>query len=186
VLTITSDSDASSPVKRGVFVLQAVLCQQLPQRPKNLMITTPAPDDAKTTRERWAQHSQNPACSYCHKNLDPVGFAMEDFDAIGRHRTTENGLPIDARGGIPSLGVPDLSLNGGAALSDVVAERDELKQCFARQWVRFGLGRLEARTDAPTIAPLYDITKANGSLKDAFLALVRTEAFRQRARVKGN
>jgi hypothetical protein len=182
LLALTSDPDASSPVKRGVFVLQALLCQQLPQRPPNLQITTPVANDALTTRDRWAQHSADPNCSFCHSMLDPVGFAMEDFDAIGRYRTMENGQPVDASGGLPSLGVPDRTVTGAAQLSDVIAGRDELRACFSRQWLRFGLGRLEAQGDAAALQPVLDVARADGSIKQALLALVRTEAFRQRPR----
>ncbi len=182
ILAITSDPDASSPVKRGVFVLQSVLCQKLPQRPQNLAIMTPAPNNAVTTRERWAQHSNNPSCSFCHQMLDPVGFAMEDFDAIGRHRTTENGLPIDASGGVPSLGIADHTVTGAGQLSDVVADLDAVKACFSRQWMRFALGRLEVSADVPNLEPVMSITKSNGDLQQAFLSLVRTPAFRQRPR----
>jgi hypothetical protein len=180
LLALTSDADASSPVKRGVFVLQSLLCQKLPQRPQNLQVTTPAANDAVTTRDRWAQHSADAACSFCHRVLDPVGFAMEDFDAIGRYRTTENGHPVDASGGVPSLGIADRSLSGAAQLSDAIAARDELRACFSRQWLRFAMGRLEGRGDAAALGPVVDVVRANGSIKQALLALVRTEAFRQR------
>jgi hypothetical protein len=181
VLAVTSDVDETSPVKRGVFVLRSLLCQELPPRPNDLEIHKPAIDDARTTRDRWAQHSADPACAYCHQILDPVGFAMEDFDAIGRHRDTENGLAIDARGGIPSLGVDDGSVDGAAQLSTLVAERDELRVCFARQWTRFALGRLEAKTDAATLTSIFDVVADDGDLADAFAALASTPAFRQRA-----
>jgi len=182
ILSITSDPDASSPVKRGVFVLQSVLCQKLPQRPQNLVISTPAANNAKTTRERWAQHSSNPACSFCHQALDPVGFAMEDFDAIGRHRTTENGLPIDASGGIPSLDIPDRTVSGAGQLSDKVADLDAARACFSRQWMRFALGRLEVSADVPNLESIVSVTQSNGDLQTAFLSLARTPAFRERPR----
>jgi len=162
--------------------LQSVLCQKLPQRPQNLVISTPAANNAKTTRERWAQHSSNPACSFCHQALDPVGFAMEDFDAIGRHRTTENGLPIDASGGIPSLDIPDRTVSGAGQLSDKVADLDAARACFSRQWMRFALGRLEVSADVPNLESIVSVTQSNGDLQTAFLSLARTPAFRERPR----
>jgi hypothetical protein len=182
VLALNSVADASSPVRRGLFVLQSVLCKGVPPRPENLVITQPPQNDAITTRDRWAAHSNNPACSYCHRVLDPVGFAFEDFDAIGRHRTIENNNPVDASGGVPSVGIPDKTFSGGAALSDAIAERDELRACFSRQWMRFAMGRMEAAGDAPAITPVLNVARANGSIKQALLALVRSDAFRQRAR----
>jgi hypothetical protein len=110
---------------------------------------------------------------------------MEDFDAIGRYRTTENGQPVDASGGIPSLGVADKTVTGAGQLSDVLAERDELRACFSRQWLRFALGRLEGRGDAAALGPVVDVTRTNGTIKQALLALVRSEAFRQRPRAAG-
>jgi hypothetical protein len=98
----------------------------------------------------------------------------------------ENGHPVDASGGLPSLGIPDRTLTGAAQLSDAVAGRDELRACFSRQWLRFALGRLEAHGDEVALAPVVDVTRANGTIKDALLALVRTEAFRQRPRAAGN
>ncbi len=181
VLTVTSDTDATSPVKRGVFVLRSLLCQALPPVPTDIVIEEPPPSDAQTTRERWAQHSADPACSYCHRILDPVGFAMEDFDAIGRHRDVENGRPIDAHGGIPSLGVDDGTLEGAAELSELIADREELRRCFARQWTRFALGRREARTDEPSLTAIGDVVAGDGSLQEAFAALADSPAFRQRA-----
>jgi hypothetical protein len=182
VLALNSVPDASSPVKRGMFVIQSILCRGVPPRPENLAITTPPANDAVTTRDRWAQHSNNPACSFCHRVLDPVGFALEDFDAIGRYRKTENGLPVDASGGVPSIGVPDKTISGGAQLSEAIADRDEVRACFSRQWLRFALGRLEAAGDAAALAPIMDVTRSNGTIKQALLALVRSEAFRQRPR----
>jgi hypothetical protein len=165
-----------------MFVIQSILCRGVPPRPENLAITTPPANDAVTTRDRWAQHSNNPACSFCHRVLDPVGFALEDFDAIGRYRKTENGLPVDASGGVPSIGVPDKTISGGAQLSEAIADRDEVRACFSRQWLRFALGRLEAAGDAAALAPIMDVTRSNGTIKQALLALVRSEAFRQRPR----
>jgi hypothetical protein len=181
VLAITSDMDASSPIKRGVYVMEGVLCQKLPERPQNLAVTTPATNDAVTTRARWEQHSSNPACSFCHRALDPVGFAMEDFDAVGRHRTVENGHPVDASGGIPALGVADGSVTGAAALSDVIADRAELATCFARQWLRFTLGRMEAASDVAALQAIVAPART-ATLRDALLALVRSDQFRQRPR----
>ena len=78
------------------------------------------------------------------EQLDPVGFAMEDFDAIGRHRLEEQGQPIDAEGGIPSLGHPTGSIEGGAELALLVADSEVTQSCFSRQWLQYALGREHA------------------------------------------
>src|SRR5690606_33170987 len=103
LLTVTSKFTQTSPVHRGAFVIRDLLCGKLANPPDDLDITPPAFDPSLTTRERWAAHSADPACSSCHVRIDPVGFALEEFDAMGRHRTTENGKPVDAAGGLPDL-----------------------------------------------------------------------------------
>jgi Protein of unknown function (DUF1588)/Protein of unknown function (DUF1592)/Protein of unknown function (DUF1595)/Protein of unknown function (DUF1585)/Protein of unknown function (DUF1587) len=176
VLAATSPFDSTSPVRRGVFVLEQVLCQELPPPPPELMVSPPAPDPNATTRERWAQHSSDPSCSGCHQQLDPIGFAFEEFDAIGRYRTTENGRPVDASGGVPTIGLEDGSLLGGAALARAVAESPEAVACFARQWLRFAMGRLEVEQDEESLATV-EAALAAGSLEDALITLTTTATF---------
>ena len=105
VLTLTSHAIRTSPVNRGKWILDNVLGTPPPDPPPNI----PALDDKKTQakiatlRERMSQHRQNPACASCHNMIDPAGFALENFDAIGRWRVTgEAGLPIDASGEMPN------------------------------------------------------------------------------------
>jgi hypothetical protein len=174
LLTATSKFSETSPVLRGVFVLRNLLCVDLAPPPTDLDTTPPVLDDAMTTRERWAAHSADKACSGCHSAIDPIGFTLEGFDALGRARSEENGMPIDTSGGIPKLGLEDLT--GGREVSDAVAASAELRHCFARQWVRFGAGHLEGDAD-----PIHDIDAASAdSVHDALLTLTRSAAFRYR------
>jgi hypothetical protein len=179
VLAVTSTFDTTSPVRRGVFVLEHVLCEELPPPPEGLMITPPPPDPDATTRERWEQHSSDPTCSGCHQLIDPIGFALEEFDAIGQHRTQENGLPVDPTGGVPAIGAPDGSIVGGAALARAVAESPQAVSCFAKQWLRFTLGRLETETDDESLA-IVEAALADGSLHDALVSITATSVFTHR------
>jgi hypothetical protein len=176
VLAVTGDFEGTSPVKRGIYVLGQILCTELPPPPADLAVTPPLPDPNLTTRERWAAHSDDPACSSCHQVIDPVGFAFEEFDGIGRHRTEENGHPIDASGGVPTIGVEDGEIVGGAALAKVLAESDEMKSCVAKQWLRFSFGRLETAADEVTIGSLAAALDTE-SLREAFITIVTTDAF---------
>jgi hypothetical protein len=176
VLAVTSTFDTTSPVRRGVFVLEHVLCQELPPPPPGLMISPPPPDPDATTRERWEQHSADPTCSGCHSQIDPIGFTLEEFDAIGVYRTTENGRAIDATGGAPAIGADDGTLAGGAALARAVAESPDSVTCFAKQWLRFTLGRLETNSDDDSLATV-ETALAAGSLYDALVSLTATSAF---------
>ncbi len=179
VLAVTSTFDTTSPVARGVFVLEHILCEELPPPPPGVMISPPPPDPNATTRERWEQHSADPTCSGCHAQIDPIGFTLEEFDAIGQHRTTENGRAVDPSGGAPAIGAADGSIVGGAALARAVAESPEAVACFARQWLRFSLGRLETESDDESLA-LVEATLADGSVHDALVAITATAAFTYR------
>jgi hypothetical protein len=111
--------------------------------------------------------------------MDPPGFALEGFDGIGRHRTQENGAPIDARGGVLSLGLADGSIDGGAALARAIAESDRATTCFARQWLRFALGRLPVDADDATLEELGRVA-AEGSMVDVLLSIATSQTFRHR------
>jgi hypothetical protein len=177
ILAATSKFSETSPVLRGVYVLERLLCADLSPPPANLDITAPELDDTMTTRERWEAHSSDPACSGCHSAIDPIGFALEGYDAIGRTRTEENGLPIDTSGGIPLLGVTDIS--GGVAVAEAIAGSSDLRHCFARQWMRDGLGHLEDETvDADTLDPID--AAAETSVYEALVALTRSDRFLHR------
>ncbi|HET6583623.1 MAG TPA: DUF1588 domain-containing protein, partial [Nannocystaceae bacterium] len=179
VLAVTSTFDTTSPVRRGVFVLENVLCQELPPPPPGLMISPPPPDPNATTRERWEQHSSDELCAGCHSMIDPIGFTLEEFDAIGQHRTEENGRAVDPTGGAPAIGAADGTLVGGAALARAVAESPAAVSCFARQWLRFTLGRLETDTDDDSLATVEEALAA-GSLVDALVSITATSSFTYR------
>lgn len=181
VLTVTSKFTQTSPVIRGVYVIRNLLCQDLPSPPQNIDVTPPALDPNATSRDRWAAHSADQRCAQCHELIDPVGFTFEEFDAMGRHRTEENGLPIDSSGAILSLGVVESDLGGAADLAAVVGASPEATACLARQWLRFTVGRLEEEPDAPSVgAVAAALSGPGGSLKQGFVALTGTPAFMQR------
>jgi hypothetical protein len=180
LLALTSESTGTSPVRRGVFVLKRVLCGEIAPPPQNANVTKPPPDPNATTRERWEAHSADPVCKACHQFIDPVGFAMEDFDAMGRYRTMDNGFPVDATGGVPLFGIPKDAVEGAAELSTAIAETRELRTCFTRQWLRFALGRLEAKSDLPAAETTFEVLEDDGSLRDALIKIASSESFRLR------
>src|SRR5690606_9777345 len=95
VLASYAHSDQSSPILRGLFVRQTLLCQSVGSPPPNAG-GVPEVDPSATTRERFRQHTDDDFCRSCHQYIDGVGFGFERFDALGRLRETENGHPIDA------------------------------------------------------------------------------------------
>lgn len=180
LLAARSQSNQTSPVQRGVFVLERILCAELPSPPPSLMITPPAvTEEPRTTRDRWAAHSAEASCRTCHAAIDPVGFAFEGFDAIGRYRTEERGMPVDTRGGVPLLGIEDGAIADAAELAETIAARPEARACLARQWLRFGLGRLERDVDRESVEAVAAVESESG-LAAMLVALARTDTFRHR------
>jgi len=134
--------NAPRPVEPGPPVRPHPPCQdlKLPTTP-GLTIVVPAPDPTKTTRERFAAHSASPSCAGCHQLLDPIGFAMESFDAVGRFRTTENGKPIDTSGALVAAGDADGAFTDAAGMAALLANSKTVADCFQRQLFRFAAGR---------------------------------------------
>ena len=106
VLLSYAHSDQTSPILRGLFVRERLLCQTFGAPPPNAG-GVPEIDPDATTRERFRQHSDSPACSGCHRLIDEIGFGFESFDAVGLTREHEAGLPVDASGALS--GVNDLA-----------------------------------------------------------------------------
>ena len=146
VLATSAHSDQTSPIRRGLFVRRRLLCQEFAPPPPNAG-GVPKVDPNATTRERFAQHTQNPFCKSCHQYIDGVGFGFEAFDGAGRFRTSDSGKPIDAAGDMND--VEGFGKNTHAPFSDLsalgrtLAESDAAKTCLVKQYVRFARGRLE-------------------------------------------
>ena len=117
ILSAYSKANQTNPIARGIFVREHLLCQIPPPPPDDVELIPPEPDPNATTREIFEQHRDDPACNGCHSMFDPIGFGFENFDAVGRWRTTENDLPIDASG--------ELSAADVAGPFDGAAELDE-------------------------------------------------------------
>lgn len=177
LLTINAHSNQTSPVHRGKLVRERFLCANIPPPPPDVMIKAPEPDPSSTTRQRFAQHSADAACAGCHSLMDPVGFGFENYDGMGRYRSTEAGLPIDASGEL-SLTDIDGAFNGVAELAGKLAQSQQVRDCYATQWFRFAYGRGETDGDSCSIASLSSrFAQANGNIKELLVALSQTDAF---------
>jgi hypothetical protein len=180
VLALTAKPDESSPIYRGKFVREALLCQQLPAPPANV----PKPPEVEpdvSTRERLSQHEVDPACSGCHRMLDPIGFGFEHYDAIGRYRTSDGGKPVDARGELWATRDIDGAFEGVVELGERLAGSEEVQECVARQWFRYAIGRFEQDVDACSMQQLLALFAASEhDLNTLPRALAETDAFRYR------
>jgi hypothetical protein len=176
-----SSSGETKPVDRGRGVSEKFLCVDLPPPPPN--VTVPPVPDTKpgtTTRQRYIQHDENPACSSCHHLMDPLGFGLENYDGLARWRTTEMGATIDPSGMFVALSdQADPNFEGPVEMIDALASAPQVQQCYARQWFRFGFGRKETDADACTIKALGGaLTASSGRTKSLLLAIAQSEAFK--------
>ncbi|HRI71423.1 MAG TPA: DUF1592 domain-containing protein, partial [Polyangium sp.] len=181
VLAVTGKPNQSSPVHRGKFVRERLLCQTIPPPPNNVVATPPdlAPD--LTTRERYSEHSENPSCAGCHIKMDPIGFGFEHYDGIGLWRDAENGLPVDDTGEILDTRNIDGPFDGVVDLGRKLAESEEARQCVATQWFRYGYGRAEGADDYCTMKDLQETFAAKKfNIKELLVALTQTDSFRYR------
>ncbi|HEX2874951.1 MAG TPA: DUF1592 domain-containing protein [Polyangiaceae bacterium] len=162
----------SNPSRRGWVVTRALRCQDIPPEPLN---DVPPPTMAgMTSRGRAAVHAANAACAACHSFVDPVGFGLEHFDATGRYRETENGLPIDASGTLAPSGEP---FDGAGSLAEALLSSDDTRNCFVTQWSRFAFGRTEEEANECTRATLRDELARNDSIYELLVALTQSNSF---------
>jgi hypothetical protein len=136
-------SNDSSPVHRGKLVRERLLCQPLLPPPPGIVVQPPPLDPSKTTRDRYAAHSQVDPCMGCHRLMDPIGLGFEHFDGIGRYRADDNGLAIDATGEILDSPSSNGAFDGSGQLIDKLATSEDVRSCYARQWLRFAYGTNE-------------------------------------------
>lgn len=185
VLAVHALPDQSSPVSRGKLVREKLLCQPPPAPPPNANITPPEVDPTKSTRERFAAHTAEPSCKACHELMDPIGFVFESYDALGRYRERDGEAPIDSSGWISGSEDADGDVANARELAERLAASEQVRDCVATQWFRFGFGRFEAPADACSIAEAQEIFAASdGDLRELLVALTQTESFLQRRAIE--
>lgn len=188
-LTRKAHRNQSSPVHRGLLVRENVLCQPIDAPPADVNNVPPAPTPSTSTRERFAQHSNDPTCSGCHLLMDPIGLGFENFDALGQWRTVDGLGAVDATGEFLEV-APDLAgaFTGPVELANKLANSEEVTNCVSIQWFRFSLGRIEAGNDACSIQAIRDGFQASGgNIKTLLAQIALSDAFRNvRATAQGN
>ena len=180
VLTLTSNPTRTSPVKRGKWVLDNLLGTPPPPPPPNV----PELDDKDrnltgSLRQQLEQHRAKPACAGCHARMDPIGFGLENFDAIGAFRATDNATPIDATG---QLATGD-TFAGAAELSDLLAKNrpDDFRRCLAEKMLTYALGRGVEYYDRPAIEKIMaDLRTHDDRFSALILAVAQSFPFQNR------
>jgi hypothetical protein len=181
ILALSSYANRTSPVLRGKFVLESLLGTAPPPAPANVpgLPEAKANNQPATVRERLALHRQKPECNICHKDIDPIGFALENFDAIGAWRTAENGLTVDSVGELPS----GEKVSGAVELGKLLAgpRRADFEKNLATQLLTYAIGRGTDYYDRPTIEKIVAEAGKNGGTLPAFIdAVANSLAFQQR------
>lgn len=183
ILTITSYATRTSPVLRGKWILQNLLASPPPPPPPNvpsLKTDGKEPGKTLTMREAMTAHRANPVCAGCHARMDPIGFAMENFDADGKWRLRDNDNPIDVSGVLPD----GTKFEGMAGLKkELLRHPDQFVGAAAENLLMYALGRNVQYYDQPSIR---QIVKAAREKQYAFSTLVeevvKTPAFQMRER----
>jgi hypothetical protein len=179
VLTVTSYATRTSPVIRGKWVLENLLGAPPPPPPADVpSLKDNTVSASLPIRARLAEHRSNPACASCHRLIDPVGFSLEQFDAVGRWRTMEGGRPIDAAGGLPD----GSSFEGVAGLESALLRRPELfVRTLTEKLFIFALGRAPEESDAPAIRKIVRAARADGyRFSSLILGLTTSTPFQMR------
>jgi hypothetical protein len=189
ILTLTSVADRTSPVQRGKWVMEVLLASPPPAPPPNVPLLD---DSAKvtadgkmmTTRQRMEQHRANPQCTSCHRVIDPLGLALENFDVTGAYRIKDNEVPVDVVGDL----YDGTKMDGPAGLrSALLKHSDMFLGSFTESLMTYALGRRLEYTDMPAVrAIVREAGKKDNRFSAYVLGVVNSSAFRMAAVDSGN
>lgn len=181
-LTLSSHVNRTSPVVRGKWVMDELLCSSVPPPPPNvnLAAVSMAKEQGLTQRQALEQHRQDPTCNSCHQLMDPIGLGLENYDAIGAYRDMDAGKPIDANGQLPS----GETFVGAKELAARVAAKPEFARCVAKKLYSYALGRPPVETaghlDGPTLDALAQGLASNNSFAELASQIVTSPTFTSR------
>jgi hypothetical protein len=181
ILTLTSIAERTSPVQRGKWVMEVLLGSPPPPPPPNV----PALEETKgtaesgrplTVRERMEQHRSNPQCTSCHRVIDPLGLALENFDATGKWRIRDGGMTVDTKGQL----FDGTSIEGPDGLRDaLLRHKDVILLSFTRSLMTYALGRRVEAFDMPAVRKIIRDAEAQNYRVSAFVnGIVESDAFR--------
>ena len=198
-LTMTSKPEETSPTERGLFVREHFLCQIVPPPPPGVNTTLPALMEERpmSNRERLGIHLSNPGCAACHRLVDPIGFGLEQFDAIGRFREKQVALvfprveknkkntrregvqvqiPVDTTANI--VGLANSDFNNAAEAGRILADSAVCQRCVVKQYFRYAMNRPESAADQPAIDAIFDRFRRSGfQFQELILGVVTSDRF---------
>jgi uncharacterized protein DUF1592/uncharacterized protein DUF1588/uncharacterized protein DUF1595/uncharacterized protein DUF1587/uncharacterized protein DUF1585 len=185
----------TSPTARGIFIREQLLCQHVPNPPPgvNTQVPEPTEDRPLARRQRMQAHVENPTCASCHRLMDPIGFGLENYDAVGRWRDKEaiefetSGpkgkatiktieLPIDGKGEI--AGLANSAFSEPRAIGRLLGESRACQECVVKQLFRYAFGRVETAADRETVRnTVAAFRESRFKFKELLVALVRAPQF---------
>ena len=183
ILTLTSYATRTSPVVRGKWVLENLMSAAPPPPPANipaLKTDGEEPGTSLSAREAMSRHRSNPSCAGCHVRMDPIGFSMENFDAVGRWRDRDGGNPIDASGLLPN----GTTFDGIAGLKKIlIADKDQFIDTVTEKLLMYALGRNLQYYDQPAVRAIVRGAAANNyTLGSLVLGVVKSTPFELRSK----
>jgi hypothetical protein len=181
-LTLTSNPTRTSPVKRGKWVLEQLLCAPPPPPPPNVDISG-VDKGGGSVRSRLEAHRANEPCKSCHAVMDPIGLSFENFDAVGKYRTTDEWGPIDSTGSLPTAqgAVP---FQSAEQLVPMLATDARLSPCVAEKVLTYAIGRNFTASDELAIKNLLAAMDASGQgLRGLMGSAALSESFKSRRAV---
>jgi hypothetical protein len=179
ILSITSYATRTSPVIRGHWILGNLLGSPPPPPPPNIpALEERTVSSTLSMRDRLAEHRANPACASCHDVMDPVGFTLENFDAVGRWRDTEKGRPVDASGGLPD----GSTFEGVESLEAALLQKPKLfVSTLTEKLLTFALGRGMEPCDAPAVRQIVREAETHDyQISSVIMSIVQSRPFQMR------
>lgn len=173
----------SSPVLRGKFILNQLLCVAIPPPPDDANTSLPAPDPAKSARQQLIEITDVNPCNACHARLNPPGFAFDHFDGLGRYRIKDRGFDIDTTG-LVSVGDLQGSYKDHDEFVRLLATSETVRSCLATKWFTYANGRPPKEQDACSLAKATDSFRASsGNVRELLLTMIETPAFLYRTKL---
>ena len=177
LLTVTSTPIRTSPVKRGVWILEQLLCSEPPPPPPGVEGLPEGDMSSGSLRDRLELHRADPTCASCHNLMDPLGLGLEHYDAIGRFRTEDDGFPVDASGQL----IDGQTFTNAREMAALIQQDERFGHCLVEKLFTYALGRPVASTERPFIDAIAEQSAERGSELPELIKLIATsEPFRSR------
>jgi hypothetical protein len=174
---------ATDPVHRGYFTLKSLLCDKVGEIPEGLDLNGPLAETATapTARQRLAPQMERNDCKGCHLQFNPMGYALENYDELGRWRVQENDVTIDASGELLSL--QGATFDDAIGMVELLGNSQKVRECYVDNWYEYAMGRSIVTEERATLAPIKQRFEAtDGDIRELLVAIATSRAFTHRPR----